>query len=459
MHRRTLLTALIALVALLPIISVNTAAQAPEPVWTGEYYNNSERTPPVVFTRTDSSIAFDWGFGSPGNGLSDNEFSIRWTTAAYFAGGTYRFWALADDNIRITLDGNNTIIDTFATNEVDELITRDVTLSAGVHSIEIIYRELVAQAFAYVDYENVAFAGDGPDFGAPVNPTPDGAWTANYYANPNLNGAPIVTRGEMQPGGNWGLDAPLPALPANQWSARWTTTLNLAGGDYRIRARADDGLRVYLDGALVIDEWHIATGETYTATRNLFSGNHGVTVEFYESAGLAFLEFSFDRLDAPQSAYLATVTTGLLNVRDAPNPITGNILTQISNNEVVPALARTSDRSWVQVNANGVVGWVNATYISLPNLSALPVEDATQPTVGTGYIVTATPFPVNIRTGPGTQFRDIGNLPEDDTAQVIGRNANATWWQIDYNGIVGWVSAQYARIEAGADLAQIPIRE
>ncbi|MBC7871471.1 MAG: hypothetical protein H7Y09_11585, partial [Chitinophagaceae bacterium] len=48
-------------------------------------------------------------------------------------------------------------------------------------------------------------------------------------------------------------------------------------------------------------------------------------------------------------------------------------------------------------------------------------------------------------------------MPVGPTASVVGRNATNTWWQVHYNGVVGWVSAIYAPIQANADLNVIPV--
>jgi len=458
MRIRTLFPVLVAVLLLALLPAASTTAQTPDPVWIGEYYNNAVLGEPLVFSRSDSDIAFDWGLGSPGEGIAENTFSVRWSTDVFLNAGTYRFWVLADDNVSVTVDFNRTIIDTFDTNEVDKLVAADIELDTGSHHIQVDYREVVDQAFAYVDFANLANNPDGPDFPVPQNPSPTGAWTARYFTNANLAGSPAVIRGETQVGGNWGSGSPLPAIPNDNWSAEWSTNLTLDGGEYRINASADDGVRVFVDGILVIDEWHVASGEQYSVLRSLARGSHSFTVQFYEAAGLAFLNFSLEGVNVPPTdTNYATVTTGRLNVRDIPDPFTGNILTRINNGETYPALTRTADASWVKINAIGVIGWVNASYVFVPDILSLPVEGSdAQPT---GYSVTATPYTVNIRTGPGTQFDDIGNLPDGETAQVIGRNASATWWQINYEDIVGWVSAQYAIIESGAELSQIPVTQ
>jgi len=47
---------------------------------------------------------------------------------------------------------------------------------------------------------------------------------------------------------------------------------------------------------------------------------------------------------------------------------------------------------------------------------------------------------VNIRSGPGTVYSKLGALPLGATASVAGKNADGSWWYINYSGTVGWVS-------------------
>lgn len=443
--------------------SQSAEAQAPEPVWNAQFFNNAFLGEPAAFTQQTQQIAYDWGLGSPGAGIDADEFSARWATDATFEAGTYRFWVLADDNVSITIDFRNTIIDTFETGQVDEVITADITLSEGSHHIQVDYRELSDEAFIYVDFANIAENPTPPDFTRrPTSPVIGGAWTVEYYANQNLTGNPRAILNDDNPSENWGTGSAIPSLPVNNWSARWTSTIALDGGNYEVSARADDGVRVYVDGILIIDEWHQATGETYRVTRNLARGNHTFVIEYYENLGLAQLEWNLTRITAVQPTppvddeTTATVTAFRLNVRDAPDVTRGNVITRISRGETYPVLSFNTNRTWAQISLGNTLGWVSTNFINIEDADNIPITTPDAPQT-TGFIVTATPFTVNIRTGPGTRFNDIGNLPSGDTAQVIGRNAEATWWQINYEGIEGWVSAQYALLEAGANITDIPI--
>ena len=87
---------------------------------------------------------------------------------------------------------------------------------------------------------------------------------------------------------NWGAGSPDSRIPTDNFSARWTRSLAFEAGDYRFYARSDDGVRVWLDALLVIDDWNdggrLRTGDFL----NLGAGQHQVKIEFYEGAGDAY---------------------------------------------------------------------------------------------------------------------------------------------------------------------------
>jgi hypothetical protein len=63
-----------------------------------------------------------------------------------------------------------------------------------------------------------------------------------------------------------------------------------------------------------------------------------------------------------------------------------------------------------------------------------------------------------VRSGPGTDYPRLGTLWPGDTAPVVGRNAEGTWWQIEFaaadNGL-GWVSADIVTFVG--DSASVPV--
>lgn len=474
LRRISLFVGLLALLTLAVAAPTHTQTNV---VWSGEYFNNGSLSGAPALSRTDTAIAFNWGLGSPAAGINSDGFSVRWATDVVLPAGTYRFWALADDQISVTIDFSPTpLISTFNQSLVGQLVSADITLAAGSHHIQVNYVEVNSSAFAYVSFGNVATSGSGPNFGAPGGqPVSGGVWSAQYYPNPSLTGNPVLIQSESFPGRDWGSGSPIASIPVDGWSARWSGTLTLNGGSYTISARPDDGVRVFVNGILYINEWRDSTGATYTVTLPLNTGPNTFVVEFFENLGVAFLDFRITQNGVPivgptpvpttpaqPTGATVTVRAGQLNVRNAPST-SGAILTRIRQNEVYAALGFNPSLTWVQISANGLTGWISRAWVIL-NTTNLPIIVDTaplpvptvQPPV-TGITATAAPFNVRIRTGPSTTFGELARLRAGESAAVIGRNASSTWWQINYNGIVGWVSAQFAPLQAGANVGAIPI--
>lgn len=441
--------------------------------WNGEYFNNSYLIGPSIFTRQDGALAFDWGAGSPGSGINTDGFSVRWGADPFFAAGTYRFWVLADDAIRVNVGyAFQPQINTITNPAVGQIVSADITLPAGVHHIQVDYQEFSGNAYAYLTWANLASNPSGPNFPIPqvsfanVN---NGVWTAQYFANTGLTGSPTLIQSESSPTHNWGTGSPVASIPADNFSARWTSVQTLDAGNYQLSVKADDGVRVFVNGALTINEWHSATNTTYTVNLTLPGGQNTFMVEYYEAAGNAFLEYTLARVTsvtnpgqgggAVNTGTTATVTSSRLNVRETASA-SANILLKISNGETYPVIGKNSDGSWFQINVRGINGWVSSRFVSVAGNPNVPVtanaQTLAQP-IDTGFDVTALST-VNVRNIPSTRGSTIlAKMTRNSTARVVGRNANNSWWQVNYQGVTGWVSSTYAQIQPNADIARIPV--
>ena len=106
---------------------------------------------------------------------------------------------------------------------------------------------------------------------------------------------------------DWGDGAPDFGVPVDRFSARWTRTKTYAAGTYRFSVTGDDGIRVLVDGAQVIDGWFYQAPTTYTADVPLTEGQHTVVVEYFEHTGGAVAKFSEAKLaDEPPLQALST---------------------------------------------------------------------------------------------------------------------------------------------------------
>jgi beta-glucosidase len=118
---------------------------------------------------------------------------------------------------------------------------------------------------------------------------------AEYFANANLEGAPVLTRVDPQVDFDWSDGSPGAAVPVDNFSGRWSGTLVAPiTGNYTLSVSSDDGVRLFLDGKAVIEHWSDHATETRSVTLPLTAGQVvGVVLEYYEHAGGANLRFGW----------------------------------------------------------------------------------------------------------------------------------------------------------------------
>ncbi len=78
------------------------------------------------------------------------------------------------------------------------------------------------------------------------------------------------------------------------------------------------------------------------------------------------------------------------------------------------------------------------TVTPLPTATAPLPTDTPQPTPVPEPMIVAQEGGVNLRSGPGATFSQVGRLEGGASARVTGKYAD--WWQIDYGGTPAWVA-------------------
>jgi hypothetical protein len=136
----------------------------------------------------------------------------------------------------------------------------------------------------------------------PVPQHSDPNWQASYWNNMTLSGTAVLQRSEANLDYDWGAGSPAPGIVNNdQFSARWTRYVDFTAGTYRFTATADDGIRVWLDNELIINDWSDHPARTVTADRTVTAGHHLITVEYYENGGLAVAKLNWAPVSTPIS--------------------------------------------------------------------------------------------------------------------------------------------------------------
>ena len=122
-------------------------------------------------------------------------------------------------------------------------------------------------------------------------------WTARYWDNLDQSGEPAVVRTENVIDHDWGAGSPAPAISPDRFSARWTASVPFAQGVYRFTAVSDDGIRVWLDGEPIVDNWTLRSAATDVTTRSLAAATYEIVVEYFENTGDARAYFSWQQID------------------------------------------------------------------------------------------------------------------------------------------------------------------
>lgn len=252
--------------------------------WRGTYYNNLDLLGQPALIRGDADIDFAWGDGSPDPAIIADIFAVEWTKTDTFETTDYRFTTTSDDGIRVYID-DVLILDQWndhpPTNHSVE-----VPVIAGPHDLKVEYYERYGGATAQVSYEK-------------VDVTSTNEYTAEYFANTTLSGAPVLVRQETEINNLWGLGSPDPLVPNEQFSARWTKTDTFDAGTHAFTITADDGVRVFVDGQPIIDQWVDQSSATHTSDVVLTAGQHTVVVEYYENYVDAVAQFSYEKTGDP----------------------------------------------------------------------------------------------------------------------------------------------------------------
>ena len=253
-----------------------TPTPTPLPGYTAQYFNNPDLSGAPALVRTDNQIDFDFGEGSPDPLIQTDGFSARWTRTLNLAQGDYNFFAYADDGVRLWVD-DQLIIDEWREQQARQFVSAR-PLAAGSHTIRMEYFDRLGGAVARLGIVNTT-----------VYPQPQnfewGTWQGEYFVNPDLAGEPRLVRKDNNIAFDWGTGSPDSSIPVDNFSVRWNASLFLRAGDYNFFTYTDDGVRLFIDGALVINEWHDQGPTQRRSFVPLSEGVHFIRMEYFERDG------------------------------------------------------------------------------------------------------------------------------------------------------------------------------
>jgi len=94
---------------------------------------------------------------------------------------------------------------------------------------------------------------------------------------------------------NWGTGSPAVGVNGDTFSVRWTGQIEPAYSEsYTFTALSDEGVRVWVDGQLLIDDWTPHVRRNQQGTIALQAGQrYDIRLDYFEGTGAAQIELSW----------------------------------------------------------------------------------------------------------------------------------------------------------------------
>ena len=269
----------------------------PQNAWLGNYFQGTNFQT-FVTARQDNSINFSW-VGSPAPGVNASNYSVYWQGGIVFTEGWKTFTITSDGGVQLLIDGrlvfdqsNNATLQTwkpviYTMSDSPFVNPGHAAANGAYHRVEVRYSHTTGPA-------QIAIAYTDEDLS--LVPIPADAWRADYFSTKTLNGY-ITSRLETAINNDYVDGSPDPGIGGDNFSARWQGNWNLLAGTYSFMATTDDGMRVWLDGSLVLNHWQAQPATTYTFSKTFATaGSHLIKVEYYDGGGQATAKFGWVRI-------------------------------------------------------------------------------------------------------------------------------------------------------------------
>ncbi|MEM7410054.1 MAG: PA14 domain-containing protein [Myxococcota bacterium] len=155
-----------------------------------------------------------------------------------------------------------------------------------------------------------------------VNEPPVAPLSGDYYDGRNFDTF-VFQRDDVVIDFDWGGGTPDASVGNDEFSIRWTGTLIPEFSEtYTFTATSDDGVRVFVDGTLVVDDWSVHAAREASGTIALVAGQAvPFVVEYYEAGGRAVIQVDWESASLPRTP----VTASLPNTAPSATPQAINV--------------------------------------------------------------------------------------------------------------------------------------
>ncbi|MFM8469185.1 MAG: PA14 domain-containing protein [Limisphaerales bacterium] len=246
----------------------------------GTYYERVDLSGRAVH-RLDESVNFDWELGEPIAGVQKDYFSARWAGQLEApVSGKFTFHLDADDGARLWL-ADRLICDAWRVADGTAL-SGDIELQQGQrYDLRLEYYDNLGPARVRLSWtgpgipksivpRNQLHAAIGSK---PADTPATRGLLAAYYRRTELDSSSAVTRIDPQLDFTWGERAPVSEVPAEAFSARWSGQVAAQFTEsYTFHVESGGGVKLWLDGQLILNQWNDRPGEFYSTVVPLPAG-------------------------------------------------------------------------------------------------------------------------------------------------------------------------------------------
>ena len=128
--------------------------------------------------------------------------------------------------------------------------------------------------------------------------------------------AATLTRTDSVVNFNWGTGSPAASVSADTFTVRWTGSVQpLVSDTYTFYTTADDGVRLWVNNQLIVDDWQDQSATERSGNITLVGQQrYNIRMEYYENGGsavasLAWSSPSFSKAIVPQTTVTAAAIT------------------------------------------------------------------------------------------------------------------------------------------------------
>ena len=134
----------------------------------------------------------------------------------------------------------------------------------------------------------------------------------DFFKGVNLEGEPRTVKKTLKIKYRWVNKSPAQGIPYNNFSARWRGQFQFDKAEYVFRINANDGVRIKLDGKVIIDHWNDSVSR-YRDRVSIDEGIHLLEVEYFQATGKASIRVNWRKIFQQVKTTLPPIKGGRLS--------------------------------------------------------------------------------------------------------------------------------------------------